>query len=237
MDGGSSGSGRRPGAPRRLWPALAVSALGVGLMVAAAAISVSGDDQVRVALAPEAGQGDVPTDERALAETFARAADMLAEAGTFRYEGTREFRDVDPGLDPDPLRYDPDLDEGDVRGEVELPGDARDLADYDGYRVEFVTVSLPAGPAGWVRQSVYADRLDERPWVQVGGAGPGRDMSLLPEWLAGATGHFLDGVDSSGSTRSSGPPSPRPCSATPAPSTRRRSHSPWRMTGGHGRST
>jgi hypothetical protein len=34
--------------------------------------------------------------------------------------------------------------------------------------------------------------------VQIVGGGPDLDMSLLPEWLDGSTGHFLDGIDTSG---------------------------------------
>src|SRR5262245_23100372 len=183
--------------PRRRWPARLVAALGTAALVAAAVAAVTAEDQAEVSLTGEAAQAAAAGDERALAELYTHAADALTQAGSFRYEGTRTFRNVDFDQHTTPDR-DPDYGKMDVRGEVELPGDVREVTEYRiGYYIEQVGVSLPAGPALWTRFSAYPDQLDRRPWVQLDELGL-PDMSLLPEWLGGATEHFGHGEDAAG---------------------------------------
>jgi hypothetical protein len=195
--GESPGSRVPSGTPRRRWPARLVGGLGAAALVAAAVVGLRAGDQADLSLSGEGAQAAAAGDERSLAELFTGAADALSQAGSFRYEGTRDFRNVDVEQHTTPDR---DLDYGkmDVRGEVELPGDVHEVTEYRiGYYIENVGVSLPAGPAVWVRFSAYPDQLDQRQWAQVPELGS-PDMSLLPEWLGGATEHFRDGEDPGG---------------------------------------
>jgi hypothetical protein len=183
--------------PRRRWPARLVAVLGAAALVAAAVVAFTAEDQAEVSLTGDADHAATAADERGFAEMFSRAADELTEAGTFRYRGVREYRDVDYEQQVTP-EVDPDLGRMDVRGEVELPGDVHELTEFRiGYSVEHVGVSLPAGPAVWARFSAYPDQLDQRQWVQTAEV-TWPDMSLLPEWLSGATEHFRDGEDPGG---------------------------------------
>jgi len=185
------------GTPRRRWPARLVGGLGAVALIAAAAVAFSAGDQADVSLTGDGDQAAAAGDERSLAELYTQAGEALTQAGTFRFEGTREFRNVDFEQHTTPDR---DLDYGkmDVRGEVELPGDVREVTEYRiGYYTEHVGVSLPAGPAVWARFSAYPDQLNQRQWVQTSEL-QWPDMSLLPEWLGGATDHFRDGNDRDG---------------------------------------
>lgn len=197
MVGETSGSRVPPGMPRRRWPARLVGALGTAALAAATVVGFTARDQAEVSLTEDADQAAAAGDERDLAELFTQAADVLTEAGSFRYEGTRNFRNVDFEQHTTPDR-DPDYGKMDIRGEVELPGDVHEVTEFRiGYSIEHVGVSLPAGPAFWARFSAYPDQLDRRQWVQTPELG-WPDMSLLPEWLDGATEHFRDGEDSHG---------------------------------------
>jgi hypothetical protein len=185
------------GTPWRRWPARLVGGLAAAALVAAAAVGLTAGDQADVSLAADADRAAAAGDEGDLAEVFTRAADRLTEAGTFRYEGTRDLRNVDFEQHTTPDR-DPEYGKMDIRGEVELPGDVHEVTEFRiGYAVEHVGVSLPAGPAFWARFSAYPDQLDQRQWVQTSEL-DWPDMSLLPEWLDGATEHFRDGEDSGG---------------------------------------
>jgi hypothetical protein len=101
-------------------------------MVAAAAVSVTAPDQAQVPLRRAEG------DRRDPAELFAHAAEVLTEAGTFRFDGTWVFTDVDDEPHPPPY-FDPDPDDSEVSGDVELPGKLRQVTDSAiGYDVETV---------------------------------------------------------------------------------------------------
>jgi hypothetical protein len=183
--------------PRRRWPARLIAALGAAALAAAAVVAFTADDQAEVSLTGDADQAAAAGDERGLAGLYAQAADTLTQAGSFRYEGTRNLRNVDFEQHTTPDR-DPDYGKMDIHGEVELPGDVREVTEYRmGYYIEHVGVSLPAGPALWTRFSAYPDQLNRRQWVQFDDLGL-PDMSLLPEWLGGATEHFRQGEDAGG---------------------------------------
>lgn len=185
------------GTPRRRWPARLVGGLGAVALVAAAAVAFSAGDQTDVSLTGVRDQAAAAGDERGLAELYTQAADALTQAGSFRFQGTRDFRSVDFEQHTTADR-DPEYGKMDIRGEVELPGDTWEITEYRiGYYTEHVGVSLPTGPAVWWRYSAYPDQLHQRQWAQTGEL-MWPDMSLLPEWLGGATDHFRDGSDPSG---------------------------------------
>jgi len=185
------------GTPRRRWPAVLVGALGAAALVAAAVVGVTAGDQADVLLTGDGDEAAAGDDGGSPAGIFTQAAEALNQAGSFRYEGTREYRDVDFEQHTTPDR-DPEYGNMDVRGEVELPGDVRETTEYHiGYYSEHVGVSLPAGPAVWMRFTAYPDQLDQRQWSATRDL-PWPDMSLLPEWLGGATEHFRDGEDPEG---------------------------------------
>jgi hypothetical protein len=175
-------------APSRLGPALAVGALGVGLMMVAAAVSVTAPDQVRVPVGGAGGDGRDP------AELFAHAAEVLTEAGTFRFDGTWVFTDVNDEPHPPPY-FDPDPDDSELSGDVELPGKLRQVTDSAiGYDVETVISAQSGDPALWQRFTAYPGQLERRPWAEEE-AVPICDLSQLPEWLTGVTDPVLQGTD------------------------------------------
>jgi hypothetical protein len=157
-------------------------------MVAAAAVSVTAPDQAQVPLRRAEG------DRRDPAELFAHAAEVLTEAGTFRFDGTWVFTDVDDEPHPPPY-FDPDPDDSEVSGDVELPGKLRQVTDSAiGYDVETVISAQPGGPAMWQRFTAYSGQLERRPWAEAE-AVPIRDLSQLPEWLTGVTDPAVQGTD------------------------------------------
>lgn len=161
--------------------------MGVGLVVAAAAVSVSAPDQARVPLG-----GD--TDGRDPAELYAHAADVLTEAGTFRFDGALVFTDVDDQPHPPPY-LDPDPDDADLSGDVELPGKLRQVTDSAiGYESETVMTAQPGNRDIWQRFTAYSGQLEQRPWAPID-AVPFPDLSRLPEWLAAATDPVVQGTD------------------------------------------
>ncbi len=173
-----------------------VLALGVvaGLAVAVAAVVVStGRDADDESPASPAARGDDADGE--LADALSTAGTTLEVAGTFSYEGTSRLEGPDPSSLDDSLVVD-----SDVTGDVLLPDAVRErVTGSDGITYEHITIGSDVEVQTWLRDTAYADQLDDRPWAEVEGGATGEpELSRLPEWLAGAIDPRDEGEDGDG---------------------------------------
>ena len=173
-----------------------VLALGVvaGLAVAVAAVVVStGRDADDESPASPAARGDDADGE--LADALSTAGTTLEVAGTFSYEGTSRLEGPDPSSLDDSLVVD-----SDVTGDVLLPDAVRErVTGSDGITYEHITIGSDVEVQTWLRDTAYADQLDDRPWAEVGGGATGEpELSRLPDWLAGAIDPRDEGEDGDG---------------------------------------
>jgi hypothetical protein len=170
-----------------------VAALAVAV-VAVVALASGDDDGDDPGVAADAGDDESDQDGE-LADALAVASRALTEAGTFSYEATGHLEGPDPSTIDESIVVDRQM-----TGDVQLPDAVRQrVSGSDGVTFEHITIGSDLAVQTWLRDTAYPDQLDARPWAEVEGGTSGElELSLLPDWLEGATDARDEGEDGDG---------------------------------------